>query len=375
MKRRICISSDDGSGNSASMPRLAEKSTELNTLLEKFIDSVLLMNNKLEGLSNRVNALEQKVNEEIMLGRNERTDFMNEVKLELANLKEAQEQEQTVFVGSHLVQKLSSLQKLVENELPLTVDIASSSKGLDVLQEHPNRLDTHLNVVQQPNKGLGTEVWRPWQDTHLDVQRANQLDSYLNVSDCNYKINITRSREEHWKPPGESVTKINVGVAFSLNETSAYGIISRDHLAEFRGCFTDYFWVYSPVEAEARAYLDGLEFAVKNELDNVVIEGDAQNISEILNIAGHLVPGRIRPDILRIRELASSIPSIEFRFIKESANLVAHTLASYAKSKSISRLVILSPPIISTSLLDWSADENWESDHGGWITDENWDSE
>ncbi|KAI3840272.1 hypothetical protein MKW92_000521 [Papaver armeniacum] len=264
------------------LPRLAEKSTELNTLLEKFIDSVLLMNNKLEGLSNRVNALEQN---EDGLGETEGS----------------QEQEQTVFVGSHLVSKLSSLQKLVENELPVAVDIASSSKGLDVLQEHPN---------------------------------------------------------------SESVTKINVGVAFSLNETSAYGRCLRVILG------------YSPVEAEARAYLDGLEFAVKNELDNVVIEGDAQNISEILNIAGHLVPGRIRPDILRIRELASSIPSIEFRFIKESANLVAHTLASYAKSKSISRSWLSSPPpIISTSLLDWSADENWESDCGGWITDENWDSE
>ncbi|KAI3857798.1 hypothetical protein MKX03_033926, partial [Papaver bracteatum] len=129
MKRRICISSDDDDGNSrsGSMPSWAGKNTKLDTLLEQLIDSVLLMNNKLDGLSNRVNALEQKVNEESMLGRKERTEFMNQVKSEIAELKKTQEEEQTVFVGSHLVSKLSNLQKLVNNGLP--VDDASNSEG------------------------------------------------------------------------------------------------------------------------------------------------------------------------------------------------------------------------------------------------------
>ncbi|KAI3857807.1 hypothetical protein MKX03_033935 [Papaver bracteatum] len=288
--------------------------------------------------------------------------------MELAKLKEAQEQEQTVFVGSHLVSKLSNLQKLVENELPVAVNIASSSRGSDVLQEQP---DTHLNVVQQPNKGLGTEGWRPWPDTQ--------------VLDCNYKINITRNWEDHWSRPGENVTKVNVGIDYSWDDTpAAYGVIARDHLAEFKGGRTGYFLGDSLVEVEARAYLDGVEFAVKNELDNVVIEGDAQKISEILEDANHLVPWRIRPEIVRIRELASSIPSIEFRLIQESANMVANTLASYVKSNSsyatsnsIARGWLPSPPLIITSLLkaerkssknkentvvdrDWSTDEDWD---------------
>ncbi|KAI3940737.1 hypothetical protein MKW98_030056 [Papaver atlanticum] len=342
MKRRICISSDDGSGSSGSMPCWAGKDTKLDTLLEQLIDSVLLMNNKVEGLSNRVNALEQKVNEESMLGRKERTEFMNEVKMELAKLKEAQEQEQTVFVGSHLVSKLSNLQKLVGNELPVAVDIASSSKGLDVLQEQPNGWGTHLNVVQQPNKGVWTEGWKPWPDTQ--------------VLDCNYKINITRSWEDHWSSPGENVTKVNVGIDYSWDDTpAAYGVIARDHLAEFKGCQTGYF-LGDSLEVQARAYLDGVEFAVKNELDNVVIEGDAQNIVEYLNDANHLVPRCIGYEIVRIRELASSIPFIKFRFIKESANMAANTLASYAKSNSIYRTQLSSPPPIITSLLD--ADSN-----------------
>lgn len=366
MKRRICISSDDGSGSSGSMPCWAGKDTKLDTLLEQLIDSVLLMNNKLEGLSNRVNALEEKVNAEIMLGRKERTEFMDEVKSELAKLKEAQEQEQTVFVGSHLVQKLSNLQKLVENELPVSVDIASSSKGLDVLQEQPNRRGMHLNVVQPPNNGSWTEDWRLWQDSHLDVELPNRR---LNVSDFNYRISFACG-EDHWRPPDENCTKVNVGVAVSLNETSAYGVIARNHLAELKGCNTGYFWGKSLLEAEARAYLDGVEFAVKNELDHVVIEGDAQNISEFLNDADHLLPRCIEHEIVRIRELASNIPFIEFRFIKECANKAANTLASYAKSNSIARRQLSSPPPIITSLLD--ADSNCSKIKENAVVDGNW---
>lgn len=213
MKRRICISSDDdddGNSRSGSMPSWAGKNTKLDTLLERLIDSVLLINNKVERLSNRVTALEEKVNQEIMLGRNERTEFMNEVKSEIAELKKSQEEEQPVFVGSHLVSKLSNLQKLVKNGLP--VDDASDSEGgwspwhdLDVRQvNHGNRdlnsWDKYVNV-QIPNEELSSGGWKPW-TSHLDVQQPNGWASQLNVQQPN--------GEDHWRPPGGNVTKLNV---------------------------------------------------------------------------------------------------------------------------------------------------------------------
>lgn len=230
--KRVCISSDDDDGSrcSGSMPSWAGKNTKLDTLLERLIDSVLLMNNKVEGLSNRVNALEQKVNEEIMLGRKERTEFMNEVKSETAELKKSQEQEKTVYVGSHLVSKLSNLQKLVRNGLP--VDDASDSEGWrpwtshsvvqqpsgqdklsgvqqpslvdglwhngwhkDLISQQPNGVDSRLNLPQLKRQKLaenrlpvdiarGSNGWRPWA-SHLDVQQPSGWDKLSDVQQRN----------------------------------------------------------------------------------------------------------------------------------------------------------------------------------------------
>ncbi|RZC46914.1 hypothetical protein C5167_039851 [Papaver somniferum] len=468
MKRRLCIASDDDDDDNSSMPSWSGKNNgiKVDTLLEKLIDSVLFFNDKLEGLSNRVNTLEEKVNEEIMLGRKERTEFMNEVKSELAKLKKSQEEEHTVFVNSHLVSKLSNLQKPVEDILP--VDIASSSEGwspetLDVQEpsgwdknsdvqqpneglrggtsgqdqnsdvQHPNEglrsgtsgQDQNSDVqqpneglhsgtswqdknsdVQQPNEGLRSGSWMPetspmdvqepnvrdkhfnkqkpkegkcsgsWRpgSSHLDVQQPtvrdkhlnmqkpngrgswlnvqqpNQDNSYLNMSNCD-KSNITSS-EDRWRPPGENVTKVNVGVVVSSWDRAACGVVARDHLAEFKGCCTEFLSVHSFVEGEAEAFLSGVKFAVSNDLKNVIIEGDAQNIITILNDANHPVPFRIKPVIKKIRQLASSIRSIKFKFIKKSGNMVAHTLASYAKSDRVAETRLSSPPHIITKLLN-----------------------
>ncbi|KAI3940733.1 hypothetical protein MKW98_030052, partial [Papaver atlanticum] len=207
MKRRICVSSDDGSG---SMSCLAGKDTKLDTFLEKLIDSVLLMNNKVEGLSNRIYPLEEKVNQEILIGRNERTEFMNEVKSEIAELKKSEEEEQPVFVGSHLVSKLSNLQKLVKDKLPVAdasdSEVWSPWNDMDVQQRnHVNRdlnsWDKYLNVqppnqvdswrtctnqldVQQQNHGsMDLNSW----DEYLNVQQPNQVDSW---STCTNQLDV-----------------------------------------------------------------------------------------------------------------------------------------------------------------------------------------
>ncbi|KAI3883348.1 hypothetical protein MKW92_039594 [Papaver armeniacum] len=455
MKRRLCIASDDDDDDSTSMPSWSGKNNgiKVDTLLEKLIDSVLFFNDKLEGLSNRVNTLEEKLNEEIMLGRKERDEFMKEVKSELAKLKKSQEEENTVFVNSHLVSKLSNLQMPVGDELP--VDIVSHSEGrmprispldtheqsgwdknLDVQQ--PNEglrsgsctpetspMDVHEpsgrdknSEVQQPNEGLCSGSWMPETSpsdvlepnvpdkhlnvpkpkegkcsgsgrpgtSHLDVQQPNVRDKHLNKQKPNGrgswlnvqqpsgrgsqsnvqqpnqdssflnlsnrgKSNITPS-EDRWRPPGENVTKVNVGVVVSSWDKAACGVVARDHLAEFKGCCTEFLSVHSFVEGEAVAVLAGVQFAVSNGLTNVIIEGDAQNIITILNDANHPVPSRIKPVIKKIRQLAGSIPSIEFKFIKKSGNMVAHTLASYAKSDRIAERRLSSPPPIITKLLN-----------------------
>ncbi|XP_026390035.1 uncharacterized protein LOC113285344 [Papaver somniferum] len=437
MKRRLCTASDDDDDDSSSMPSWEGKNNgiKVDTLLEKLIDSVLFFNDKLEGLSDRVNTLEEKVNEEIMLGRKERTEFMNVVKSELAKLKKSQEEEHTVFVNSHLVSKLSNLPKPVEDKLP--VDIASSSEGwspetLDVQElsgrdknsdvqqpndglrsgtsgrdknsdvqqpnkggswmpetspldvQEPNVRDKHLNK-QKPKERKCSGSWRRGtnhldvqqttvRDKHLNMQRPNgcgswlnvqqpngrgsqlneqqpnQDNRYLNTSNCT-KSNITPS-EDRWKPPGENVIKVNVGVVVSSWDRAACGVVARDHLAEYKGCCSEFLSVHSFAEGEAEAFLSGVKFAVSNDLKNVIIEGDAQNIITILNDANHPVPFRIKPVIKKIRQLAGSIPSIEFKFIKKSGNMVAQTLASYAKSDRIAETRLSSPPPIITKLLN-----------------------
>ncbi|KAI3912797.1 hypothetical protein MKW92_053047 [Papaver armeniacum] len=500
MKRRICISSDDGSGSSGSMSCWAGKDTKLDTLLEQLIDSVLLMNNKVEGLSNRIYPLEEKVNQENLRGRNERTEFMNEVKAEIAELKKSEEEEQPVFVGSHLVSKLSNLQNLVRDKLP--VDDASDSEGWSPLQrnhrnkdlnswgkclnvQRPNQVDSwrtctnQLDVHQQNHGNVDLNSW----DKHLNVQRPNQVDSwrtctnqldvqqrnhvsmdlnlwdeYLNVqqpnqvdrwSTCTNQLDVQQrnhgsmdlnswneylnveqpnqvdsgrtctnqlyvqqqnhrnrdlnlwdkhlnvqqpnvelssggwrpwtshldvqqpsglnvqqpSGEDHWSPPDENVTKVNVSVAFS-SDSAACGVIARSHLAKFKGCCTELLVLNSqnsPMATEAEAYLAGVRFAIKYKLYNIVIEGDSQHITTILNDANYRVPWYVESEIGLIRKLACNIPIIEFRFIKKSGNVIAQTLASYAMSNLIAESWVSSPPPIITSLL------NAESNYLGFL--------
>ncbi|MCL7025772.1 hypothetical protein MKW94_018111 [Papaver nudicaule] len=381
---------------------------------------MLLMNDMFEGLSNRFNALEEKMNEEIMLGRKERTEIMNEMKSELDKLKKSQE-EQTVLVGSHLVSMLSNLQ----NQLKITYEGICSegwrwlTSHLDVQQpsgfdEHsdvrqPSGFDNHSDVQQQ-DEGISSESWR-LSTSHLDVQQPNGSDKHLNVQqpngwgsqlellkrlvsqsnvqqpsqaysylsmDCD-KSNITPN-EGHWNPPGANVTKVNVGVVVVSWDTAACGVIARGHFAEFKGCCTEYLLVQSFEEAEAKAFLTGVQFAVRNGLTKVVIEGDAQNIIKILNDAKHPVPSRIRPVIKQIKKVAEKLCSVEFRYIKKSVNMVACTLANYGKSNfddksncfdDKSSLIDQSwesspPPIISTLLDAESTHCDWSTRKLGW---------
>uniref|UniRef100_A0A7N2M6W5 RNase H type-1 domain-containing protein n=1 Tax=Quercus lobata TaxID=97700 RepID=A0A7N2M6W5_QUELO len=92
-------------------------------------------------------------------------------------------------------------------------------------------------------------------------------------------------------------------------------------------------WVTDSLEAEALACRTALEFAVDIGLSDIVIEGDCvQVINAIKADRGNLSQlGHVIEDI---QVLISGLRWVKVRWVKRSANLVAHSLAWYAKNIS-----------------------------------------
>ncbi|KAI3906685.1 hypothetical protein MKW92_031114 [Papaver armeniacum] len=405
-------------GGGGGMPSWAGKNTSLETLLEELIDSVLLMNNKVEGLSNRFDKLEEKVNQEINLGRNERTEFMDEVKSKLAELKKSQEEDQTVFVGSHLVSKLSNLQKLVENKLP--VDDASDSEGWNLchdLDENkkykiasgallPYQIIQSLRFEEEENDCSVAEL--QWKRMVEDLSRIGKLKDGLAIADVSGSMTgtpmdvsvalgllISEMSHEPWKGKLITFTR-NPELKKIEGETlrSKTDFIRRMECGfppDFKSVFDQILhvavegnlkedqmikklFVFSDMEFhEANSgysHLSGRD-AAKNW------ETDYQVIQNMFREKGYVNV----PEIVfwNLRESSSTPVSSQLKGVKLvngfSNNMVKAFLdenSDFSQLTPSSAVVNAATENMNVSDSDWSMEESWDCD---WSTDESWDSD
>ncbi|OVA00900.1 hypothetical protein BVC80_9081g62 [Macleaya cordata] len=134
------------------------------------------------------------------------------------------------------------------------------------------------------------------------------------------------------------------------------GIIIRDYRGSFiaGNCFFDGQWtgIDGALEAEARAFLKGLELARDLRFHTVTLEGDSQMIVSYLTDDRLKFPWRIRSVILDCREIMSSFNHIQIQHVTRKANQAAHQLAAYAfSSRSCFSWRGLAPSCITSTLL------------------------
>ncbi|KAI3935272.1 hypothetical protein MKW92_013260 [Papaver armeniacum] len=362
------------------VPSWAGKNTNLETLLENLIDSVLLMNNKVEGLSNLFDKLEDKVNEEIILGRNERTQFMDEVKSKLAELKKSQEEEQTVFVGSHLVSKLSNLQKLVENKLP--VDDASDSEGWNLcndLEENkkykiasgallPYQIIQSLRYEEENDCSLAELQWKRMVE---DLSRIGKLKDGLAIADVSGSMTgtpmdvsvalgllISEMSHEPWK--GKLIT-------FTQNPE-----LKKDRRLFV---FTDmeFHEANSGYSPHTYSHLSGRDAAEKWETDYQVIQNNFRekgylNVPEIVfcNLR-ESISTPVSSQLKGVKMVHGFSNNMVKVFLDEDSNFSQLTPSSVVVNTAIENM-----GSVNASDCDWITDESWDSD---WSTDESWDSD
>ncbi|KAI3901060.1 hypothetical protein MKW92_028944 [Papaver armeniacum] len=333
------------------------------------------MNNKVEGLSNRFDKLEDKVNEEIILGRNERTQFMDEVKSKLAELKKSQEEEQTVFVGSHLVSKLSNLQNLVENKLP--VDDASDSEGwtlchdLDENKKYkiaagalsPHQIIQSLRSEEENDCSLAELQWKRMVE---DLSRIGKLKDGLAIADVSGVWTGTPMDMSHEPRKGKLITFTQKP---ELKKIEGETLRSKTEFIRRIEC----------------GFPPGFK-KVFDQILHVAVEGNLKEDQMIkrLFVFSDMEFHEANSDIVLIPTVILYLNSgfESMKGVKMVHGFSNNMVKVFSDEDSDFSQLIPSSVVVNTAIenmgsvnasdCDWITDESWDSD---WSTDESWDSD
>ncbi|OVA08152.1 Reverse transcriptase zinc-binding domain [Macleaya cordata] len=157
-----------------------------------------------------------------------------------------------------------------------------------------------------------------------------------------------------WEKPPPGTIKINVDGATGNNSIAA-GIIARNEEGMVLACrtFFDGCWTGkdAPIEAEANAFLKGLELSAHYPNTPSIIEGDSKMIVTYITDDRLLFPWRIRSIILDSRQLLRSNLLSSVRFVPRTKNKAAHCLARQAINCKTSNYWILSSPCCISEVL------------------------
>uniref|UniRef100_A0A803QIZ4 Reverse transcriptase domain-containing protein n=1 Tax=Cannabis sativa TaxID=3483 RepID=A0A803QIZ4_CANSA len=137
---------------------------------------------------------------------------------------------------------------------------------------------------------------------------------------------------ELWTKPDNNHIKINVDAALFPQEHSyGYGIVARDSTGHLIEAKTGYFeGNLDASTVEALSIKEALSWIKSKNWQNVEIESDS--MISVQGIRGNQVINSLSGLILHdCQILLSSLPSVSLRFIRRSANRVAHVVARYSR--------------------------------------------
>ncbi|OVA16365.1 Ribonuclease H domain [Macleaya cordata] len=158
-----------------------------------------------------------------------------------------------------------------------------------------------------------------------------------------------------WIPPYCNSVKINVDGALKGSEL-ATGVVIRDSSGNVKACQIIYDGNWKgfdgAIEAEARAFLKGIELARDLHFQSIIVEGDSQLMVKYLTETITSYPWRLRSLIVDCKSLLKTFLNFSVCFIPRSVNTVAHLLAKEALNKHYCHLWVDSyPDCISNSII------------------------
>nr|XP_023929661.1 uncharacterized protein LOC112040977 [Quercus suber] len=136
-----------------------------------------------------------------------------------------------------------------------------------------------------------------------------------------------------WVPPQGQTFKANVdGAVFAEIKAVGIGVVIRDMEGKVKAALCQKIKApFGPVEAEAKAFEMGTQFAKDLGIRDVVIEGDSLIVQRALNELAPPPPS-VDAVVMGILDAAVDFQHIAFTHVGRKGNKPAHLLAKYAKS-------------------------------------------
>ena len=161
-------------------------------------------------------------------------------------------------------------------------------------------------------------------------------------------IRTPSSRNEKWTPPCEGWYKVNVdGAEFMELGCCGVGVVIRNAQGQIMGAMSKKLELpLGAVEVEAKVFEEGLMLARDLGLNHVILEGDAQVVTNAL-LGYCLPPTSIRTIIARAKLWRQMVQVWKTNHVRRTGNVAAHLMARNAKL--VSDYVVWvedTPPII-----------------------------
>ncbi|XP_062029043.1 uncharacterized protein LOC133745063 [Rosa rugosa] len=155
-----------------------------------------------------------------------------------------------------------------------------------------------------------------------------------------------------WQPPIFPSVKVNVDGAWdNVTHKSGIGVIVRNHRGNSIAGASILGNHNSPIEVEADAVVKGLQLAAFLKIQNIIIEGDCQELFHALNNPSSSPNWRISHMLSKVFHLKTLFTGIKFHWVPREANRVADAAAKLAKRRLCSQDWANRPPTSLISIL------------------------
>lgn len=170
----------------------------------------------------------------------------------------------------------------------------------------------------------GRKVWEPGATARYITSLLEDLISLKMPSPVGKP-----ARDTKWHPPEEGWVKLNTDAAFNINLfTGSAGVVMRDHQGQVLAAAARWFDdVPDALTAEALAAKEGLELAVENGYDRVILEVDCSSLKNLIEDDSHF-RSSIGGFVFDIIELSRSFSAFRIVWVCREANSVAHACAN-----------------------------------------------